>query len=273
MNLSYTINFCENKKNLIEINNKLITSLITVLEKAALSKLNQLHAGRKSIYTVKNLKWHDTSFMVSPFVQRNNENKDNDIAIRSYNKLHASENTCTETETEKKTSSEMDRDDWFINEYEKELKNENSKLQQQQVIQLIEELEHMYQVYLKKKQEIKEITDKKDKEKIQNKIENQQQLLEIQWKQLKQYQQQPQDDMVIKQALWDIMKFEKNQQIISNSIWQIKMKETKLHFKKCNNNGNNNYKKKKIKKKNKVQLIIQIATLLAIATKCKQTEL
>ena len=46
--------------------------LILVLEKAALSKLNQLHAGRKSINEVKNLKWHETSFMPSPFVQSNN---------------------------------------------------------------------------------------------------------------------------------------------------------------------------------------------------------
>ena len=42
--------------------------LIATLEKAALSKLNQLHTGRKSTYNVKNLNWHETSLMASPFI-------------------------------------------------------------------------------------------------------------------------------------------------------------------------------------------------------------
>ena len=210
----------------IELNKE----LILVLEQAALSKLNQLHAGRKSIYTVKDLKWHDTSFLPSPFTQVNDDKQTKDITIRSYARVKTSEIINEKNETEKKTTSEMDRDDWFINEYEKEMKNDNNEVIQQQIIQLIEELEHIYQIYLKKRCEIEEIENKKDKEKIDNDIQQQQQLLEVKWKQLKQYQQQPQDITVIQQILWDIMKFEKNQQMINNSIWQIKMKQAQLHF-------------------------------------------
>ena len=59
--------------------------LIATLEKAALSKLNQLHTGRKSTYNVKNLNWHETSLMASPFIQSKN-NETMDITIRSYKK-------------------------------------------------------------------------------------------------------------------------------------------------------------------------------------------
>ena len=59
--------------------------LIETLEKAALSKLNQLHAGRKSTYNVKNLNWHETSLMASPFVQ-SKQNETMNVTIRSYKK-------------------------------------------------------------------------------------------------------------------------------------------------------------------------------------------
>ena len=124
----------------------------------------------------------------------------------------------------------MKRDDWFINEYEKEMKKEDKKLQQRQIQQVIQELEYMYQAYLKKNQEIETFSNKQDKEKIQQEITYQQQLLEKKWKQVKQYQQQPQNEIVIQQVLWDTMRLAKNQQMIDNTIWQIKMKETQIQF-------------------------------------------
>ena len=197
---------------------QLTPAFVKSLEKAFLSKLNELHTGVPSHYTIHNLKWNNASLLPSPFPKAP-KGYDPDITIRSYNKH------------KKKTITESKVNEWMEdNDEQTQKQQKQEKLQYLKLIKM--DIENIHQGYVDLENDIKEIKDQSKLKNVIKDVKSEKQKLSNYWNQMKKYEKQLPNLTNIIQMLLEIRNLAHVQQKVTNVAMRIHYKQTQEEIKK-----------------------------------------